>query len=607
MSTAPGDAALRSRTPLWVRIALAVMAAFLLAELVAGAWLGTQITAVADRELEASLHADLDLLEPVVERELREGRTDLVKSLADAAHRRAALRVTILTADGNVIAESDRQLPIAAHLDRPEIQDALRNGSGRAERRSTTTGERYIYAARRVGPADAPLGFVRVARPMRAIDAFDSELLHVIVAAALLGIPVAAFVGWLAARRIARPLEEMTETAGRMAAGDFSRLPRATSADEVGRLASALERLGREFSGMLAVRDAATSERTAVIESMSEGVLALDRDCRVLHANPAVAECLQLPGVPAAGTPIAEIVRLPEITAQLRRALAGHRAPEIDVTLPGTTGRVLGVSAAPVTAASSVAGAVVVLRDVTVIRRLERTRLDFVANVSHELRTPLAAVLASVETLRDLGDEDPEARVRLLDTAQRHCRRLAAIVDDLLALSQIESEGDRLERGPVPVLRTIRAAVSAVARDAETRGVNLVAPIDGAPDAVVLGHEGRLEQVWTNLVANAVKYNKPGGTVTVEVAVDAAAKCAEISVRDTGQGIPADHLPRIFERFYRVDKGRSRDQGGTGLGLAIVKHIVLAHRGTIRVESAPGVGSVFRVRIPLADGRLLGG
>jgi two-component system phosphate regulon sensor histidine kinase PhoR len=189
----------------------------------------------------------------------------------------------------------------------------------------------------------------------------------------------------------------------------------------------------------------------------------------------------------------------------------------------------------------------------------------------------------------------------MLEAAERQGRRLADIVDDLLVLSRIETEGDVLDRGPVTLLRSLRSAAAAVARDAAARNVTLHLPPAGTPDPVVLGNEGRLEQVWTNLLTNAVKYNRVGGTVTVAVALDPAHRAVEVSVSDTGQGIPAEHVPRIFERFYRVDKGRSREQGGTGLGLAIVKHIVLAHRGSIRVESRPGEGATFRVRLPQAE------
>jgi len=332
---------------------------------------------------------------------------------------------------------------------------------------------------------------------------------------------------------------------------------------------------------------------------MAEGVVALAPDETVLRANRSAAECLQLASVPKPGTPLVEVVRLPEISSLVRAALKGNVVQETDVALPGAAGRVVSIGAAPIRPADgALRGAVVVLRDVTVMRRLERMRLDFVANVSHELRTPLAAMSSAMETVQTLGDGEPEARAQMTEVALRHAKRLGAIVDDLLALSQIESEGDRLERTSVPLLRAVRQAAAAAAPAAKAAGVEIDLPRD-ADDVRVLGHEGRLEQVWVNLLTNGVKYNRPGGRVTVEISVDATRREARVVIRDTGQGIPAQAIARIFERFYRVDTGRSRDQGGTGLGLAIVKHIVRAHRGRIEVESAPGVGSAFTVHLPL--------
>jgi two-component system phosphate regulon sensor histidine kinase PhoR len=351
---------------------------------------------------------------------------------------------------------------------------------------------------------------------------------------------------------------------------------------------------------MLDASESGRAELSAILESMAEGVIALGPDEKVLHANRSAAECLQLTGVPQPGAALVEVVRLPEISAIVRTALGGKGAAETDVALPGAAGRVVSVGAAPIrTPSGATRGAVVVLRDVTVMRRLERMRLDFVANVSHELRTPLAAMSSAIETLQSLGEGEAAARASMADVAQRHAKRLGAIVDDLLVLSQIESEGDRLERAKVPVLRGIRQAAAVVAPAAAAAEVTVDIP-RGDADVHVLGHDGRLEQVWVNLLTNAVKYNRRGGSVTVELSVDDARREACISVKDTGQGIPAEAITRVFERFYRVDTGRSREQGGTGLGLAIVKHIVRAHRGRIEVASEPGQGSTFRVHLPLA-------
>jgi two-component system phosphate regulon sensor histidine kinase PhoR len=591
----------RRPAPLWVRIALVSVATFLAATLAAGLFLGPHLRTTAHEWVAQRLDAEVTLLAPGVRKGLEAKDDAALAQITDAA-RQTGLRVTVIRPDGEVVAESDHPLPMANHGDRPEMKQALAEGYGSSGRHSTTVDDDLLYVARRLDAADGRVvGVLRVARPLSAVRAADDNLLQVLLLSGLVGLPVAAVVGWLAARRIARPLEQMTAAATRMAAGDFSQLPRAERGDEAGRLAEALGEMGRGIGTMLATSEAGRAELSAILESMAEGVVALDPEQRVLRANRRAAECLGLAAAPAPGTPFIEVARLPEISAAARGALAGQATAEIDVTLPGAAGRVLSVAAAPIrTAAGGPRGAVIVLRDVTVMRRLERMRLDFVANVSHELRTPLAAMSSAIETVQSLGAEDGEAREHMVDVAMRHAKRLGAIVDDLLALSQIESEGDRLERASVPLLRALRQAAASVAPAAAAAGVTVSLPRD-AEDVRVLGHDGRLEQVWVNLLSNAVKYNRTGGAVTVEVAPETAAREACVTIRDTGQGIPAEALPRIFERFYRVDKGRSRDQGGTGLGLAIVKHIVRAHRGRIEVESEPGAGSTFRVRLPLAS------
>jgi two-component system phosphate regulon sensor histidine kinase PhoR len=586
--------------PLWVRIALVSVVTFVAASLAAGLYLGPRLRTTAHDWVAQRLDAESLLLASAVTSAM-EAKDDAALARITQAGSRTGVRITVIRPDGEVVAESDHPLPMANHGDRPEVKQALAEGVGSSDRHSTTIDDDLLYFARRLDGADGrAVGVVRIARPLSAVQSADDNLLRVLVFAALVGLPVAAVVGWFAARRIARPLEEMTSAATRMAAGDFTQLPRPERSDEAGRLAEALGEMGRGISSMLATSESGRAELSAILESMAEGVVALDPGERVLRANHRAAECLGLAAAPSPGTRFIEVARLPEFAAVVRGALAGQATTEIDVTMPGTAGRVLSVAAAPIrTAGGGPRGAVLVLRDVTVMRRLERMRLDFVANVSHELRTPLAAMSSAMETVQSLGEDDPDARAHMVEVALRHAKRLGAIVDDLLALSQIESEGDRLERSSVPLLRALRQAAASVAPAAAAAGVIVSLPRDGE-DVRVLGNDGRLEQVWVNLLTNAVKYNRTGGAVTVEVSQDPAAREACVSIRDSGQGIPAEAIPRIFERFYRVDKGRSRDQGGTGLGLAIVKHIVRAHRGRIEVESEPGSGSTFRVRLPLA-------
>ena len=592
----------RRAPPLWLRIAFSSLAAFVAATAVAGIYLGARLRDIGERSVEERIRVDLALLAPSVRAGLERGERNVLAQVATAG-RASAVRVTVILPDGEVVADSDHPLPLANHADRPEVLEALSSVEGVGVRHSTMPDEDMLYVARRLETQGGRvIGVLRLARSEGAVAGIDAELVRILIAAVLLGLPVAALVAWFVARRIARPLEEMTVAATRMAAGDFSHLPRGERNDEAGRLAESLRGMGRELSSMLERSESGRAELAAILQSMAEGVIALTSDERVLHANRSAAECLQLSAVPKLGTPFVEVVRIPEISAIARAAIRGAAAKETDVVLPGTAGRVVSVGAAPIRAPGGESrGAVVVLRDVTVMRRLERTRLDFVANVSHELRTPLAAMSSAMETVQSLGDGETGARTQMVDVAMRHAKRLGAIVDDLLALSQIESEGDRLERSPVPLLRAIRQAAAAVGPAAAAAGVTVALP-QNSGDVHVLGHEGRLEQVWVNLLANAVKYNRAGGSVTVDVSVDEARREACVAVRDTGHGMPAESIPRIFERFYRVDKGRSRDQGGTGLGLAIVKHIVRAHRGRIEVESEPGVGSTFRVFLPLAAG-----
>ena len=588
--------------PLWVRIALAGMAITLVVVIFSGLYLQSVFGESSRRALEKGVQDHLELLAPAVRSALARDDVADLQRIALAGKKIEALRVTVILPDGSVVAESERRLPIASHADRPEFIAAMRDGHGQHERRSTTVGEPYRYVARRLDDdAQRPLGVLRLALPARAVEANQKEALTALLLAALFSLPIALALAWLLARRIARPLEEMTDAAQRMASGDFAQLPRGLRDDEEGRLAEALGKMGQAISQMLAAGESERLHLESILTSMAEGVLAIDLDGRVLRINLSAVESLGLHSRPAAGTPLEEFLRVPPIVTALREGLQGVATAAQDVRLPGTAGHVLSVGAVPMTTSEGdVLGAVMVLRDVTVIRRLEGMRLDFVANVSHELRTPLAAVSSAIETIVDLGEDEPEMRARLLETAGRHGHRLGAIVDDLLSLSRIESEGDLLERVPVDLLRTIRAAAGTAVNEAHRRTVTLELPTPDADPIRVIGHEGRLEQVWINLLTNAMKYNRDGGSVRVSAEAQTERGMAVVRISDTGPGIPAEHLPRIFERFYRVDKSRSRDQGGTGLGLAIVKHIVRTHRGHVEVTSTSGEGTVFEIQLPLA-------
>lgn len=364
--------------------------------------------------------------------------------------------------------------------------------------------------------------------------------------------------------------------------------------------------VGEAVDRLLAERDQAIQQlrleqtRTlSVILGMSEGVVAVDRGLGVLTANGAASRLLELPETALQpGCVLRETVSRHPVTAFLGRMLMDGSDRSAELEGPNVGGRTLQLLGAVLRdEAGNITGAVAVIHDITRLRRLEQVRRDFVANVSHELRTPITSIKGFVETLLDGGLEDREQAERFLRIVARQANRLDAILGDLLTLSRLE-EGDArqvIEMAPVALRQPVEQALQLLESRAAARGVNL--SVEGNPDLMVRGSAALIEQAVVNLVDNAIKYSDPGGTVRVEVTGEEDGQVA-LRVYDEGCGIPEEHLPRLFERFYRVDKARSRSEGGTGLGLAIVKHVALVHGGKVGVNSRPGTGSVFSVLLP---------
>jgi len=367
-----------------------------------------------------------------------------------------------------------------------------------------------------------------------------------------------------------------------------------------------LGEIGEATSRLLTERDAEIqhllteqSRTLSVIRGMSEGVVAVNRNLEVLTANSAAVRLLELPEtILGGGASLRETAPKHPLTAFLGRMLAEGNEQSAELEGPNVGGRTLQLLGSLLRdEAGNRTGAVAVINDITRLRRLERVRRDFVANVSHELRTPITSIKGFVETLLDGGLEDREQAEHFLKIVARQADRLDAILGDLLTLSRLE-EGDArqvIEMTPVRLGQPVDNALQLLESRAAGRGIRL--EIEGNPDLMVRGSAALLEQAVINLVDNAIKYSSPGGVVRVEVAGEEDGRVA-LRVHDDGCGIPAEHVPRLFERFYRVDKARSRSEGGTGLGLAIVKHVALVHGGRVGVTSTPGVGSVFSMELP---------
>jgi len=526
---------------------------------------------------------------------------------------RASARVTLIATDGTVMADSavaDVDLSaVENHKSRPEIQQALSNGHGQDVRYSHTTGERTMYRAVLLQrPHPAPPIVVRVAQPMVMVDREMSELKQQLVLAVGIAFLVTLAVSVWLARSITKPLSDIALAAQQLSSGNQAFRIRTTAQDEVGFLATTLNHLADQLHAKIEELSEDRAQLLAVLTSMVEGVMVLDIRGQVLQINPALERMFGISRLETRGRPYAGLFRhhmLNDLITTMLRART-HRQDEIVLPL---TGRCLQIEASPAGGErDNEACVVLVFHDITELRRLEKIRKDFVANVSHELRTPLTSIKGYVEALLDGAKDDPAASSKFLDIILKQSNRLNLIIEDLLELSKIESGRVSLKKEPLELRSVVERTLSMIKPIAEKNHHRLVTAIDPSLPPLA-GDEDRLVQVLTNLLDNAVKYTPAGGTITVGAKpapsvgnAEQPAKAVDLSVADTGIGIPEQDRPRVFERFYRVDKARSRELGGTGLGLAIVKHIVEGHGGHVWVEANHPQGSRFVVRLPLAAG-----
>ncbi len=568
-----------------------------LTALVVGALVSRRIERDSMQEIERSLHDKAALLEEIARGFFESGDGAAFQERVRTIGAQINTRLTVIRADGVVVADSEEDpARMDNHADREEVLDARLEGSGRSIRYSDTLHIRMMYVALPVRTGASLQGFVRAALPLTAVEERLKRVRLVVALGALIGVAGALVLGFLIARRVTGPLTSMTRVADAIADGDYTQRSYAGTRDELGRLAAALNRMADQLHERMERITADRNEVLAILASMVEGVIAVDHDERVVHMNAAAGEILGAAPDASIGKPIWEVTRLPVVTETIGKALETAAGVTAEATLADD--RVVEMQAAPLRdAGGRLSGAVVVLHDVTRLRRLETVRRDFVANVSHELKTPLTAIRGLVETLLDDEAMGTATRRRFLTKLRDQSARLSALTADLLALSQLESRDEAFELKADDVRPPVEEAVRQFAALSEQKEVTLAATLPDSP-VVVLCEPDAVRRLAENLLDNAVKYTPAGGRV--EVRLTTQDDEAVLEVADTGIGIEPRDQARIFERFYRVDTARSRELGGTGLGLSIVKHIVQAHGGTVSVESAPGRGSTFRVRLPLA-------
>lgn len=542
-----------------------------------------------------------DLLASQWPDEPNEATQELVRRVG----KQIGVRLTLMNVDGTVLADSELDgLPEVEeaenHADRTEFVAAVKNGSGAARRTSPTVGERFRYFALRVDRDAVPVGVVRGAQPLAPMLAEVAGLQRWTWAIGILLAAAAVAVAYLAAARLTDPLRSLAAAADALLVGDYDhRLPVATgSNDELGSLAAALNDVGRRLAQREGQLRSTSQTQATVLEAMTESVIAVDRGEKVLFANASAARALGFDAARVEGHPLLEAVRSHELRAIVQQALRSRKPGSGEITWRGKTQRIFDVLATPLPG-EPLPGVVVVLRDVSEVKRLEQMRQQFVANVSHELKTPLSSIKAYTETLLGGAMNDPVHAERFLGRIDEQAGRLHQLIMDMLSLARIESSQAPLELVNLPLGRVVQRTLADYERQAEKKEVTLENRIADS-SLMVRADEEALLQILSNLIDNAVKYTPPGGRVTVSGRMDGNVVLCEVA--DTGPGIPVEHQSRVFERFYRVDKARSRELGGTGLGLSIVKHLTQAMGGTVQVTSQIGHGSTFILALPVAGG-----
>jgi two-component system phosphate regulon sensor histidine kinase PhoR len=572
----------------------AALTSAVIALAVAGGLVATLMRSRMDEQIEATLAAQTKLAADIVTRGASGLTVEELDAEADRLGQLTGTRVTLIAPDGRVMGDSSETLEgVAAmenHGQRPEVVQARASGMGKAQRHSDTLNIDMLYVAVRVQhPAVA---FVRMALPLTTVRQQLQSAFTVTLQALALALVGAVLIAWVFSARIGHRVRAVADIARRYRGGDLTPPRMDFGDDELGAVARSLDESVQEVGRRLAEQARDRGRMEAILAGMVEGVIVVDPAGRLQLANDAAQRMLKLDGV-AIGRPYVETIRHPAI-AELVAAALGGRSPEpLQLSPPRDPSRTI-IARGAAASGDAAHGAVVVLHDITDLRRADQIRRDFVANVSHELRTPLTAIRGYVEALAD-GDSDVEESRRFLAIITRHTERMERLVKDLLRLARLDAGQESLDVVDCDVLVLAHNVVADVARALDDR--HQIVDVTVGPGAeIVRGDPAKLHDALRNLVANAVIY-APEHTVIAIEATRSDGKIA-IVVSDVGPGIPEEDLSRVFERFYRVDKSRSRDPGGTGLGLAIVRHLIQLHGGDVYGENRPEGGARFTITLP---------
>ncbi len=546
-----------------------------------------------EREISTEMLAHAKLLELAI------SQSDKPLQITVAKFKNATgARFTIIGANGEVLADTDEDpATMASHLNRPEIRQAASEGVGQSSRYSTTTGLNTKYIAKIIEFGSTE-GFIRVSYPLQTVGKLKNEitrqnLLITLVVAVITG----AILFWYL-RSIIQPVQAISSAAKKVAAGEFGQPLKVTGAEELQELTKSFNKMAVDLSKLMTKLSSERQRIEAIVVSMIDGVIFCDHEGKVTLINPAAEETFQVSQEAALNRSFLEVIRNYDLANAFHRALSEAEPSHQELRLFTPRELIVSVQVTPVyDGAGVVQGAVATIHDITTLRKLEQLRTEFVSNVSHELKTPLTSIRGFTETLLE-EELDLETQQRFLGIILSEADRLSRLINDILNLSRLESPATRLHLQQVDLKQTVSGVMQILNHLIEAKGIKV--NLDFGPDfPLIEADSDMMAQVFLNLLENAVKYTPAMGGVSIAGRFEATKVI--ITVSDTGPGIPAKDLPRIFERFYRVEKARSRQAGGTGLGLAIVKHIIERHHGQISVDSRLQQGTTFLITLPITQ------
>ncbi|MHC1698218.1 MAG: two-component system histidine kinase PnpS [Geobacteraceae bacterium] len=581
-----------------IKIQWKLMASYLALVILIGAilygYLSHTLRNNLDTEIRENLFNETRLVKIMSTKEIADLDRD-APALARTIGKEIKARVSIIRTDGKVAGDSEltdtELLKLENHASRPEFIQAIENGQGVATRFSATLGTNMIYTALPFQTTSGQPGVIRLALPLSRVDAAMTSLGTILGASLLLAVICSLLLSYILSFITSRPLRSMAAAAALIGKGEFgSRIP-ISSSDEIGELAEVLNEMAEKTESQLERISAEKNRLDTILRGMGEGVIVTNDSGIVTLANPAFRALFSL-DQSCIGKALIEIARQPSLNNALKKVLNSREELLEEMVMLVPEEKNILTHWVPLLEESKLIGTVAVFHDITDLKMLEKIRKDFVANVSHELRTPVSVIKGYAETILSEGQNlPPEKLVQFIEVIHSHAERLAHLISDLLTLSRIESGAIPLEPVPVSILSAVNRVTHLLEQKALSKQVSLTKTDALATLPDIQADPDKLEQILINLLDNAIKFTPAGGTVTVDAA-DLGDR-VRIDVKDSGIGIPSKDIPRIFERFYRVDTARSRELGGTGLGLSIVKHIVQAHGGSVAVESTPGAGSIF--------------